>query len=82
MMAGKKGKWLILHVTKISHLIFPCRSLIHTGGIDLFFGLIGDGQKKNKIQNFGFYFSDLINSVAEPVEAIGSWQTTKASTLR
>lgn len=20
---GKKGKWLILHVTKISHLIFP-----------------------------------------------------------
>ena len=45
---GKKGKWLILHVTKISHLIFPCRSLIHTGGIDLFFGLIGDGQKKIK----------------------------------
>ena len=37
-----------MHVTKISHLIFPCRSLIHTGGIDLFFGLIGDGQKKRK----------------------------------
>jgi len=48
MMAGKKGKWLILHVTKISHLIFPCRSLIHTGGIDLFFGLIGMARKKRK----------------------------------
>jgi hypothetical protein len=44
----KKRKSKILHVTKISHLIFPCRSLIHTGGIDLFFGLIGDGQKKRK----------------------------------
>jgi hypothetical protein len=61
--------------------------LIHTGGIDLFWFNWGWSEKKKiqnfaRYQNFGFYFSDLINSVAEPVEAIGSWQTTKASTLR